>query len=223
MNWVANELSAGRLSIGDHLPSERALAETLDVSRSSIREALRVLDALGTIRSSTGSGPKSGTVITAEPEQALTLALNLQIATKQVEHHHVYQMRLLLETWAMENADAAAADWSKPKKFLDLMDDEALSHQEFLRLDAQFHVAMSRAANNPLASTLMDSLRTVIEEHTVGLAEELPNWASTKQRLRAEHRAIFEAARDGQVDRAATLIREHISGYYAESSGAAQN
>src|SRR5688500_17922536 len=47
MGWVTAELQSGRLSIGDHLPGERALAETLHVSRGSLREALRVLEALG--------------------------------------------------------------------------------------------------------------------------------------------------------------------------------
>lgn len=113
MEWVTEELRSGRLHIGDHLPGERALAEALQVSRSSLREALRVLEALGTIRTATGSGPRSGTIITASPEQALTLALNLQLATSQVEHHHVYEMRLLLESWAASTPTRRVATGSR--------------------------------------------------------------------------------------------------------------
>ena len=223
MQWVTDELSAGRLSIGDHLPSERALAETLKVSRGSIREALRVLEALGSIRSSTGSGPRAGTVITAAPEQALSLALNLQLATSQVEHPHVFEMRLLLEDWAVrnvgpENADPQHPVWMKAEKLLDMMDDPALPVADFLTLDAQFHVALSHAANNPLASTLMDAMRTAIEDHTVERAQALPDWEATSKRLRSEHRAILDAARNGRADTAADLLKEHIRGYYAETS-----
>ena len=46
MAWVTEELTSGRLRIGDRLPGERTLAETLEVSRASLREALRVLDAV---------------------------------------------------------------------------------------------------------------------------------------------------------------------------------
>lgn len=224
MQWVTDELSAGRLSIGDHLPSERSLAETLKVSRGTIREALRVLEALGSIRSSTGSGPQSGTVITAAPEQALSLALNLQLATSQVEHHHVFEMRLLLEDWAVRNsepehADPEHSDWMKAETLLDMMDQPGLSVTDFLNLDAQFHVALSKAANNPLASTLMDAMRTAIEGHTVERAKALPDWEATSARLRSEHRAILEAARHGKADAAADLLKEHISGYYAETAG----
>lgn len=218
MAWVTDELSSGRLRIGDHLPSERALAETLQVSRSSLREALRVLEALGTIQSSTGSGPRSGTIITAAPEQALTLALNLQLATSQVSHEHIYEMRLLLETWAAEHAAPGHVDWSQAEHLLVLMDDPALPVDRFLAMDADFHVALSRAADNPLTSTLMDALRLAIADHTLERARALPDWQHTAARLRAEHREILTALQSGDRETAAARIRTHISGYYLETA-----
>jgi len=219
MNWVTGELSSGRLRIGDHLPSERTLAETLKVSRSSLREALRVLEALGAIRAATGSGPRSGTVITAAPEQALALALNLQLATSHVEHSHVYEVRLLLESWAAEHSDPAGADWDSAERLLKLMEDPEIPISEFLQLDAEFHVLVSRAAGNPLISTLMDAMRTSIADHTLDRARALPDWKKTAARLRAEHRAILESLRSGERMEAAESLRQHIRGYYLETSG----
>ncbi|WP_150110152.1 FadR/GntR family transcriptional regulator [Crystallibacter crystallopoietes] len=218
MNWVTDELSSGRLHIGDHLPSERALAETLNVSRNSLREALRVLEALGTIQAATGSGPRSGTILTAAPEQALTLALNLQLATSHVEHSHVYEVRLLLETWAAEHSDPDRGDWDSAERLLKLMDDEQTAVADFLHLDAEFHVLLSRAAGNPLISTLMDAMRTSIADHTLARAQALPDWTATASRLRSEHRGIFEALRGGERTRAAELVRQHIRGYYLETA-----
>jgi len=218
MNWVTEELSSGRLHIGDHLPSERALAETLNVSRNSLREALRVLEALGTIQAATGSGPRSGTILTAAPEQALTLALNLQLATSHVEHSHVYEVRLLLETWAAEHSDPERGDWDSAERLLKLMDDKETAVADFLHLDAEFHVLLSRAAGNPLISTLMDAMRTSIADHTLARAQALPDWEATATRLRSEHRGIFEALRGGERTRAAELVRRHIRGYYLETA-----
>ncbi|WP_429597223.1 FadR/GntR family transcriptional regulator [Arthrobacter crystallopoietes] len=218
MNWVTGELSSGRLRVGDHLPSERALAETLKVSRSSLREALKVLEALGTIQASTGSGPRSGTVVTAAPEQAMALLLNLQIATSNVEHSHVYEMRLLLETWAAEHSDPGRGDWDSAERLLKLMDDPDIAVEDFLQLDAEFHVTVSRTAGNPLISTLMDALRTAIADHTLARAQALPDWTTTAARLRSEHRAIFDALRSGERRRAAEAVREHIRGYYLETA-----
>lgn len=220
MGWVTAELQSGRLAIGDHLPGERALAEALGVSRGSIREALRVLEALGTIRTSTGSGPTSGTIITAAPEQALALALDMQLATRHVEHEHIYDVRLLLETWSAEHADASAGDWAAAERLLAQMDDAALPVADFLRFDAELHVTLSRAAGNPLISTLMDALRTSIADHTLARAEALPDWATTAARLRAEHRGIVERMREGDRAGAAAALREHIRGYYLETAAA---
>lgn len=222
MSWVTEELRSGRLRVGDHLPGERALAETLQVSRGSLREALRVLEALGTIRTSTGSGPRSGTIVAAAPEQALTLALNLQLATSHVEHSDVYEVRLLLETWAAAHANRQRGDWADAERLLDLMDDPDLPVPDFLRFDAEFHIALSRAAGNPLISTLMDALRTSIAEHTLSRAQSLPDWPRTAERLRSEHRAIFASIREGDADRAAELLRAHISGYYDETAPASR-
>lgn len=217
MKWVTDELSSGRLKTGDHLPGERVLAETLGVSRGSLREALRVLEALGTIQTATGSGPRSGTIVTAEPEQALTLALNLQLATSQVEPHHIYEMRLLLETWAAQHADAETGDWERAESLLDRMDEPDLPVPDFLSLDAEFHVTISRAAGNPLISTLMDALRTSISDHTLDRAKSLEHWPETAARLRAEHREIYLSLKAGESARAEGLLRAHIVGYYVET------
>ena len=218
MQWVTAELQSGRLSIGDHLPGERALAETLHVSRGSLREALAVLEAIGTIRTATGSGPRSGTILTAAPEQALALSLNLQLASKHVEHSHILQVRLLLETWSAEHASLTDGDRAAAERLLERMDEPGLPVPEFLQLDADFHVTLSRAAGNPLISTLMDALRTSIADHTLARAEALPDWPSTAQRLRSEHRAIYELMREQDRAGAAALLRDHIRGYYAETS-----
>ena len=64
---IEERLVDGRLRPGDHLPPERTLAAELGVARSSVREAVRVLEAMGLIRTQTGSGPSSGAIIIARP------------------------------------------------------------------------------------------------------------------------------------------------------------
>ncbi|PTT23142.1 GntR family transcriptional regulator [Microbacterium sp. HMWF026] len=222
MQWVTDELASGRLHIGDHLPGERTLAETLGVSRNSLREALRVLEALGTLHSSTGAGPRSGTIVTAAPEQAMSLSVSLQLATRQVAPGDVLQVRLLLETWAANHSDPSRGDWGEIEHLLARMDDPALPVSEFLKLDAEFHVLASRAADNPLISTLMDALRIAIFDHTLERAQRLPDWGATSGRLRREHHEVTIALRDGRREHAAALLEAHIRGYYAETGAAAE-
>ena len=72
----------GALKPGDHLPPERALAAELGVGRSSVREAVRVLEVLGLIRTQTGSGPSSGAVIIAAPSGGMRALMRLQVAAQ---------------------------------------------------------------------------------------------------------------------------------------------
>jgi DNA-binding FadR family transcriptional regulator len=176
-----------------------------------------VLEALGTIRSSTGSGPNAGTIVTGAPEQALSLAFNLQLATRHTEHRHIAEMRLLLETWAALHSDAARGDWAEATRLLDLMDDQDLSVEQFLAYDAQFHVTISRAADNPLVSTIMEALRLSIAEHTAERARAVLDWSRSAERLRDEHRRILAALSSGDRETGAELLRNHIEGYQRET------
>lgn len=220
MAWVTEELSSGRLVIGDRLPGERALAERLGVSRSSLREALRVLEMLGTIRTATGSGPHAGTVITSAPEQALALALDLQLATSQVGYDHIYEMRLLLECWAAEHSDPARGDWEAVAELLERMDDPGIPVEDFLLADAELHALIAQTAGNPLVSTTMTALRSSIADRTLQRARSLPDWRGTAERLRREHRDIVAALRDDDRQGSVELLRAHIRGYYLETGHA---
>lgn len=213
MSWVRQQLADGSLAIGDRLPGERALAEQLGVSRGAVREGLRVLEALGTLTSATGSGPTAGTIVVAEPQEALALAFNLQLATHHVSFTEVVQTRLLLETWAARNAAADYDDWVDAERLLDRMDEPELDKAQFLALDAAFHAQVSKAAGNPLISTLMDGLRKAIADHTLDRAEQLPDWPTTRTTLQRHHRAILAALCAHENERAAALIQEHITWY----------
>lgn len=214
LQWVTDELASGRLHIGDHLPSERALSEQLGVARSGVREAFRVLEVLGAIRSSTGSGPSSGTIVTATPEQGLSMAIRLQLATRQVDAYDTVQLRILLESWCAQQADSARGNWAEALRILDRMDEPDLDAESFLQLDAEFHVVCSAAAENPLVSTLMEALRLTIAEQTLERAKSVEGWPMLATRLQEEHRAILASLKQGENERAAELLRAHISGYY---------
>lgn len=218
LDWVTSQLASGQLKIGDRLPAERALAETLGVSRNSLREALRVLEAMGVLQSATGSGHRSGTIVTAAPEQALGMAMSLQLASRQMRPEHIFRTRLLLETAAVSQSDPAKLDVKTLNEMLDTMDDPDMPIQGFLRLDAEFHVALSRAAENPLLSTLMGAVSLAISDYTLELSHRLPDWQATARRLQAEHRKVLETMISGDGDTASQLVEEHIRGYYRETN-----
>ena len=95
---IEADLRSGAISLGDQLPGERALAETYGISRASVREGIRILDAMGVLRSSSGSGPKSGAIIISEPSAGLSSALRLHMASSRLPVADIVQTRVLLET-----------------------------------------------------------------------------------------------------------------------------
>ncbi|MFD7159184.1 FadR/GntR family transcriptional regulator [Kribbella sp. NPDC059898] len=214
---VEADLAAGRLRVGGRLPGERALAEQLGISRPSVREAVRVLEAMGVVRTATGSGPEAGTVIVAEPVSPLTAVLRLHLATNHLPMGDVVETRLLLESWAAREAagrELAVGELKVAEELLDRMDDGGLTPEEFHLLDAEFHVALSGLAGNVLIAAVMASLRSAIHGYVLAAVPNLPDWEATVVGLRAEHRAILAAVRGGEPERAAELVAAHIRGFY---------
>ena len=215
---IESDLLEGTLGPGDRLPPERELAANLGVGRSSVREALRVLEVMGLIRTGTGSGPNAGAIIIATPQGGMSALLRLQVAARGVPFEDVVRTRLVLESAV---ADALASDPAREtapaRVVVDAMDAEGLTPAEFLSLDAQLHLALAEASGNVVIAAMMGGLRTAIESYVLAGAEQIPDWDAAATRLRSEHHAILDAIDSGDATAARTLIHDHITGYYAEA------
>jgi GntR family transcriptional repressor for pyruvate dehydrogenase complex len=215
LEHVERDLLDGRIGPGDRLASERDLAADLGVGRSSVREALRVLEVMGLIRTATGSGPQSGAIVIATPTGGMSTLLRLQVAAHGFPLGDVVQTRLLLED-AVVTALAAQADRdiTTAHAALAAMDTADLTPAEFLALDAQLHLALAEASGNSVVAAMMAGLRTAIESYVQEGAAAIPDWDSMAALLRKEHHAIVDAIDAGDADAARSLVRAHITGYY---------
>ncbi|MGW0040843.1 FadR/GntR family transcriptional regulator [Rhodococcus sp. NPDC003348] len=213
-------LVAGEVRPGQRLPGERVLAADLGVGRSSVREALRVMEALGLLRAQTGSGPNAGAMIVSRPTGGMSMLMRMQVAAQGFPVSDVVQTRLVLESEVMRTLAARrpAPDLAPAVELLDSMDDETLSATEFLILDSQFHVALADAAGNQVIAAMMTGLRESIESYVVG-GVDATAWPTTCTRLRHEHRGLVEAVEAGDPQLAERRILDHIRGYY-EGMGA---
>ncbi|WP_105035470.1 FadR/GntR family transcriptional regulator [Cryobacterium aureum] len=219
LDSVELDLLEGRLSPGDHLPPERTLAADLGVGRSSVREALRVLEVLGLIRTAVGSGPSAGAIIVARPGGGMSALMRLQVAAQGFDVADVVKTRLVLEgSIVTELAQACATvDLAASAQILTAMESQPLTQAEFLALDAQFHLSLAEASGNQVITATMAGLRSAIEGYARAGAAGLTNWPATSARLMREHRGILTAILAGQADAAHLAVHAHISGYYAET------
>jgi len=215
LEHVERDLLDGRIGPGDRLASERDLAADLGVGRSSVREALRVLEVMGLIRTSTGSGPQSGAIVIATPTGGMSTLLRLQVAAQGFPLADVVQTRLLLEdAVAAALAGQDSPDLAAAHRVLEAMEADALTPTEFLALDAQLHLALAESSGNTVVAAIMAGLRTAIESYVQQGAAAIDDWGAMAAVLRAEHRAIVEAIAAGDAATARTLVRAHITGYY---------
>ena len=212
---VESDLLDGVLGPGDRLPSERDLAADLGVGRSSVREALRVLEVMGLIRTATGSGPQAGAIVIAAPSGGMSTLLRLQVAAQGFPLADVVQTRLVLEdAVAARLAADPRRDLAGVRGILTAMDADDLTAPEFLALDAELHYALAEASGNAVIAAMMAGLRTAIESYVLEGSARIEDWAAMASRLRAEHHGIVDAIEAGGADAARTLVHDHITGYY---------
>ena len=226
LDWLEERLRSGEISVGDRLPAERHLAEEFGISRASVREAFRVLDAMGLVRSSTGSGPNAGAIVISDPSAALGWALRMHVANRSLRIRDLAQTRLLLETQSAHEA-ATAPDTPQRTAILDqatelvaAMDDPDLPDERFHAHDAQFHILLASLAGNVVVETIMASLR----QATIGYVQEtvagLDDWPQVRRTLQEQHREILRAFQERRGEDAAAALREHITWFFGHSAAA---
>jgi GntR family transcriptional regulator, transcriptional repressor for pyruvate dehydrogenase complex len=209
---IEDQIMAGALSVDDPLPPERELAARLHVSRAAVREAIRVLEAYGVLRSGVGSGRGAGTFVAAMPSAALERFLRLHVALSNFRRDEVIETRVLLEqasaSLAAERADAAAL--AELERLLAVMDDPEVSRADFNEADTAFHVAIARAGGNALFSDMTGAIGNSLRAPIMASFTKVADWRSTADDLRAQHHGIFRAIADGRAEEAAERTAAHI-------------
>src|SRR5207244_1289831 len=151
---IVGLISSGDLKPGDKLPPERTLSEMLGVSRPSLREALRVLDAMGIIDARTGNGAATGTIISDEPGDSLFTLMRMHLALSHFPVDNFLDVRRILEGWTVRHAAEIRTDGDVDalKSILTAMEQRLADQAAFFALDAEFHILIADIAGNKLVS-----------------------------------------------------------------------
>jgi DNA-binding GntR family transcriptional regulator len=179
---------------GDFI-TEGEVAGALGMSRTPVREAFLRLESEGLLR----LYPKRG-------------ALVVPVSVGEVEA--VMETRVLVERFAL---DKVLADG--PAEIIARGMDEAIARQEeraaagdadgFVAFDREFHTRFVTAAGNPIVTGLYDSLR---DRQQRMIMTSLLVSAERSQSILVEHRALTEAIRAGELERAQTVLEAHLRG-----------
>jgi GntR family transcriptional regulator, transcriptional repressor for pyruvate dehydrogenase complex len=213
---IEHRILEGKLSAGDRLPPERTLADALGVSRASVREAFRILESMGVIRATVGSGDRSGSFLVSMPSEPLSRLLSIHLALSSFAVRDVMETRIVLEVAAAQAASTRASptQLSHLRSLVTSMADPEVGPAGFDELDTALHVGIAEASGNPLLSDLMHALRDAVRREMTSAFAQIPDWPTAVGRLVAEHTSLLHAIEAGNGDEAGRLVRAHIEDFY---------
>jgi len=202
---LSDLITRGQLKPGDQLPSERELSQRFQVSRASVREAIRALESMGLVASRQGEG----TYVVAGPESLLRPFAS-EASQEPNGWHALFEARKLVEP---QVAGLAAERVTEDEiaamaAILDAQVVEVRAGRTGMENDTAFHLALARAAQNPfllrLVSTLVESLK---ESRGKSVRRE-----GRPARSLAGHRMILEAIREHNKAKARATMLRHLEG-----------
>lgn len=214
---------SGDLALGTTLPTEKELTEQFEVSRTTIREALRILQAEGLISGADTVSTKRPTVSSEHTVDSAARALENVLRLGEVPLPDLIDLRLLLEGAALEDAAArpdpgALAD---AHEALATMSVSGIGVDAFHAADVNFHIALVGAAGNRAHHLVLGVLRDALAGHLLAALREIARPEPVLARLIDEHTAILAAVEAGDGVAARELVCAHVRGFYATHAGTA--
>lgn len=209
---IENAILSGQLRSGDRLPSERELASLLGLGRPAVREALRVLDAVGLVQARRGSGGRAGSIVEAGTG-ALAGLLALHAATRNIPLADLVEVREALEGMGARAA-ARARDATELNRIVEAMDAE-VDNASAIALGTSFHMALAKLSRNSVLPLLMEQLREAIARRSLDAFSRLSDPAAERRKLTLQHKEIARLIGLGEGERAARAVESHVRGFYS--------
>jgi GntR family transcriptional regulator, transcriptional repressor for pyruvate dehydrogenase complex len=196
-------MASRRLSPGDAVPPERELVETYQVGRSSVREALRMLESQGLIEAC-----GTGAFVVTHARNSLNQSFELLLSVDEADLHELFEVRRFLEG---ECAALAAGrrrddDLAAMGEAIAEMEGGLESEETYIAADLRFHLTVAEATGNRVFAHLMHAIRDQLRQ-ALGTVYQIPHSA---ERSLTQHREIAEAIRLRRPDDARARMHEHI-------------
>lgn len=204
---IKEMIKSGKLKKGDKLPPERELVEELQVSRASIREALRSLEILGLIESRHGDG----NFIKENFDDSLIEPISLMFMLQESSPRDILELRVVLET---ETAMLAAKRISDDKinEIKAIIDKFKATTDEKLNteLDVEFHHKIAQASKNLLLVNILSATSVLINAFISDARYKIIEKENNKEKLVRQHESIYEALLNRDASRAAQEMKRHL-------------
>jgi GntR family transcriptional repressor for pyruvate dehydrogenase complex len=204
---IERRILSGELRNGDRLPTERELAEQFHVSRTAVREAMKILAQKGLV----DMRPGRGTTVIDGTHEAMqhSIGLVMKLELREVGgSDNLVEVRSILESEiaALAAARATEKEIAAMREAIRIMDESLDNADAFIVADNDFHEALARATQNKLIFILVNSIVSLLSEQR----KQIFGVEGGPQRGQFHHKQILESVvrRDPEAARAA--MRSHL-------------
>ncbi|WP_354701062.1 HTH-type transcriptional regulator LutR [Paraconexibacter sp. AEG42_29] len=213
VDQIAERIQLGELRVGDQLPPERALAAQMQISRPTVREALKVLADSGVVE--VRPGPTGGAFVRSEfvPREVIQRRSDLRLheVIGVLEARRMFEPAIVrLAAVHAQDADFEAMERTihLQRKLAEASGPGLIANEDrFLALDQRFHLAVARATGN---STLVDLMRTLLRRLDIARDMAIHSPPSVEWSLDI-HRQTVDAIRGGDPAAIDAVMDEHLA------------
>ncbi len=207
---IKDSIISGRFNIGDKLPSERELVEQFQVSRVTVREALRSIQHLGLI--SIKRGIQAGAYVSDPDSGPITRSFQNLIEMGKLTPTHLIDARLIIEPEIARNAaiHCKEEDIQRLKELLHRAERYAKNSCKEARLiNVHFHHEVAKINKNPIMVFISESITQIFSAVLIEITQQEINETKVLE-LISEHRDILSAIESHDADGAWKKTREHL-------------
>lgn len=207
IDYLCKMVENNEISIGDKLPTERKLAETLGIGRNSIREALKILEHLGMIESRQGSG----NYLTAHMSETICECMEMMLLLRQTNTNEIISFRREMELVICKTImkGNTIGRWKEKLEEILSYDWHQLPKQQQAELDAKFHFTLIQASENTMWICISEAIALLyhkwIDTAVLLISEDI------SAKLYETHRQILKSLTDGDWDSCEQAVNEHYN------------
>ena len=213
---ISEKIVAGEWPCNTFLPTEAELCVEMGVSRTVIREAIKVLENSGLIRVDHGFG----TVVLEAHHESVSRPLKLLLRRKAGELKHLMEVRKIIEVAVAGLAALRRSpeNLGAMERALQIMRAQPGDSEQHVNADVEFHAEIARATKNPMVLVILEPLRELLRQSRM---VSFSGPALLPLRIK-QHETIYEFIRRGDAPGAQMAMTEHLSDTEKDLSNAAQ-
>jgi GntR family transcriptional regulator, transcriptional repressor for pyruvate dehydrogenase complex len=211
MEQIKELIASGEYQPGDKLPTEHELAERFGIGRSSIREAIKIFNYLGVLKSKAAKG-----TFLSDRANISTEALSWAILMGKEEQHELIETRGAIELWSVinltrqsiEKSEAVEEVLKELQKEVDEMKAgiESASPETTVEADYNFHNIIVKSTGNTLFYAIYQTLKSFMYEEIVKSQDDY----SDRSLIVSEHQHIVDTIRSGEINQSVVTFSSHI-------------